>query len=212
MAELELAALERDEARLLGGLEVAERDPERRGRAREDSEVAGVARGREHEHATGGLRQPLDAAHVGRGDARGDRNGPRERAGGQAPGIGCELEQRERVAARGGVEALGDLRSDVRRPQERRGVGAAQPADPQHAEVGAVEQRRLALAYRKDERDRVGDQPPGREQQRLGARPVEEVGVVHQQGEGRLLGTRGQQAQRRRPDREAVLGCCRPER
>jgi hypothetical protein len=51
--------------------------------------------------------------------------------------------------------------------------------------------------------DRVRQQPPGREQQRLGRRPVEQVGVVDQQRPGRTRRT-GRSAQGRRTDREPV--------
>ena len=51
---------------------------------------------------------------------------------------------------------------------------------------------------------RVGDEPPDREQQRVGGRAVEPVSVVDERGHRRVLRVRRQQAERGRTDGEAV--------
>ena len=73
-------------------------------------------------------------------------------------------------------------------------------------EVRAVEQGWVSLADRDQDRDRVGHETADGEQQRLSARLVEPVSVVDEQRDGGLLGIGGEQAERRRADREALLG------
>ena len=58
----------------------------------------------------------------------------------------------------------------------------------------------------------IGQQPPGREQHRRAGGPVEQMGVVDQQHDRRLVRVGGEQAQRGRADREPVLRGRRPER
>ena len=74
----------------------------------------------------------------------------------------------------------------------------------EHAEVGTVEQRWFTLAHRDDDGDRIGDQAPRREQERLGAGRVEQVCVVDGQEKRPIVGVRRQQAQRSSPGREPV--------
>ena len=105
----------------------------------------------------------------------------------------------------------GRLRCQPR--HEDGGVSTAEAADPNGRHIGAVEQRRLTLAGRDQDRDRVGHEPADREQQRLRTGHVEPLCVVDQHGDRILLGADRQQAQRRGPDREpVVLRRARPQR
>ena len=102
--------------------------------------------------------------------------------------------------------------SGASQSEQRRGFLAAEAADPDGRQVRAVEQRGLALTNREQHRDRISHQPSDGEQQRLGAGAVEPLGVVDQHGDRALLGVGGEQAERRRADREALLRPGRPER
>ena len=121
-----------------------------------------------------------------------------------------ELDQRKRVAGGGSVQALGGRR---RQPaQKGRRLAAGQAGEPQRRQIGPVEKRRVAVADRDQDRDRVGHQPAEREQQRLRARAVEPVGIVDQDRHGALLGVRREQAEGGRPDREPLLSRAAPQR
>ena len=76
MPELDRVGAEHDEARGLGRGEVGDVNADRRRRAREDGETAGVRRGREHEHAARRFRELLRTPRERRGDARRDRDRP----------------------------------------------------------------------------------------------------------------------------------------
>ena len=131
-------------------------------------------------------------------------------ASARSPASACELEQRERVAGGGVVQALGHAGREA--SEERRRLVAGQAAEPQRRQIGAVEQRRVAFAHRDQDRDRIGHQPAEREQQRLGARAVEPVGVVDEHRDRAVLGVGGEQAERGRADREPLLGRAWPQR
>ncbi len=88
----------------------------------------------------------------------------------------------------------------------------AQPADPMHRQISAVEQRGLILAGRNHDRNRIRDEAPEGEQQRLRAWRVDPVGVVDEHEHRTLLGIRRQQAERRGANGKARLGHSRPQR
>ena len=60
------------------------------------------------------------------------------------------------------------------------------------------------LTHREHQRDRLGQEAPRDERQRLRRGPVEPLGVVDQADERLLLGHLGQQAEHRQTDEEAV--------
>ena len=116
---------------------------------------------------------------------------------------GDQLEQGERVAGGRAVQPLGDLRQEGSgrfASSSAAAASRAEPFDAQDRQVGAVEQRRLVLAHGEQDGDRVGDQPPDGEQQRLGARAVEPVRVVdeHEQRSWLRRGSRAGSASLRR--------------
>ena len=148
------------------------------------------------------------AGTLGRSGRDGDRGV--DRSSRELRALGDELEQRERVPRRRVVEALGDLRRDG--ADERRRRLAIEALDVQRREVGAVQQRGLPVANGEDGGERLGEQPPEGEQQRLRARAVEGVRVVHEQEHRRLLRVRGEEAECRRADREPLGTRARPQR
>ncbi len=118
-----------------------------------------------------------------------------------------ELHEPERIAGRRDVQALervsvewrtGRLRHEVRR------LAAVEPAQLENVEVGAVEQRGLPGPNCDEDGDRIGDQPPDREQECSSARVVEPVGIVEEDQHRLVVRHRCEQAQRRRPNGEPL--------
>ena len=70
----------------------------------------------------------------------------------------------------------------------------------------------MPVAHRDQHRDRVRQQAADREQNRLGARRVEPLGVVDQHQHRRLLGVGREQAQRPGADGEPILSAAGPQR
>ena len=211
MAELHRARAQRDQPGALG------RGQRRPGRCRAGPPPAGARPGRRcrwWRPAPGPAGRPGPAGPPGAGTRRDPgRHQHRGTFGGQ--------HQRPAASAASSSSASGlpavawCSRGDRVRRQAGHQPGrlvAGQPAEPEHRQVGAVEQGRLALAHRDQDRDRVGHQPAEREQQRLRARSVEPLGVVDQHRHRLLLGVGGEQAERRRAHREPVLGRARPQR
>ena len=210
MAELDRAGSQRDEPGALGGRQRGQVDAEPPRCALEQREIAAVA-GRQRGAAPAARPRrahPPGAGTRGRSAPRRAPGRPRARARARRPRGRARA---ARAGCRRSPRAGGRRRPARARPAVSR-LLAAEAADPERRQIGAVEQRRLALANRDQDRDRVGDQPPDGEQQRLGARAVEPVGVVDQHRDRPLLGVGGEQAERRRADREALLGAGRPER
>lgn len=100
--------------------------------------------------------------------------------------------------------------------QQVRRVLRAEPVDPQFVESGGPELRRVRVPYGEDQRDPLGVQPAGREDQRLRRRPVQPLRVVDQAEQRLLLGQFGEQRQHRQSDEEPVAAARRgvphPER
>ena len=123
---------------------------------------------------------------------------------------GAKLEEGERVPGRGAVQAVSDVLRD--RAYERRCRVSVEAADLKRGQVGAVQERRLALADAQDRGEGLGEEPAEREEQRLGARTVEGMSVVDEHERRRRLGLRREQAERRGADREPLAHRARTER
>ena len=204
VVELHAAGRQAHEAGRLG-------DGERIGwrpRTGEHREVAVVAGGRDEERVARSRGQRVHAPAERLGEALGQRR----RADGRDVVVPRrELEQRERVAGGRRVQAVDAGRRRAPRQQRARGC-AVEPAEREDGQIAAVEQRRLARPHGEHHGDGIGEQPPQREPQRVGARVVEPVRVVDEHERGRDLRLRGEQAQRRRADGEPVAAAARPER
>ena len=210
VAELRATAGHAHEPRLLRRRQVRHLEPERARRPLDRRDLPGVARRDEHEQAPHGLIERFGAPRERTRDRVRHRQGRVDRRGAEARSVAAELDQRERVAARGGVHTVAE-RTRHRR-QQRRGGLAVEPRERDRRQIRCVEQRGLALADREQRSDRLRQQAPQREQQRLGARGVEQVRVVDEQQRRRLLGVCREQAERRRSNREAVAGATGAQR
>ena len=93
--------------------------------------------------------------------------------------------------------------SDARRVDGQ--AGQRERSEPRVGQRG-----RLAGPQRHQHGHAVVDQPPQREGDRLGGRPVEQVGVVDQDQQGLVVGGPAEQAQRGHPDAEPVRARARP--
>jgi hypothetical protein len=124
---------------------------------------------------------------------------------GRCPPAG-QLQQRQRVAARLGDELVEHCRVEravERRPQQRTGIRVVQAGDDQFRELA----ERLVgpdRPGREHQCDRLGQQPPGHEGERVRGGLVEPLGVIDEADQGLLLGDVGQQAQDGQTDQEAV--------
>ena len=208
-------SLHGDQARRLGGNQVGQVQPEHRRGAGQHRHLAAVDGGGEGEGVAGALRKRPQALQVHAGDAGpGGERRVRWQVG-QALAFGAQLQQRERVPAGLTVETVGQFLAERLIPLVPEQLGRrprVQALEPQGRQVGAVEQRRLALAHGQDDRDRIGDQAAEREQQGIRARPVEPVRVVDQHGDRGFLRIGGQQAEGGRAHGEAARRAGRPER
>ncbi len=119
----------------------------------------------------------------------------------------ADLEERERVPVRRFAQVLRHVRVGrfaVTGEQYDRVLVC------QRAELEALDARQLGVAGaavrpgREEEHDGVRDEPLGGEQERVGSRAVEPLGVVDDDEQGPRLGRRGEQVQRCRAGREAV--------
>ncbi len=121
-----------------------------------------------------------------------------------------QLNQRERVAGRRGMECFGDAIGDVAvyLRQKPGGIRGAEPLEPRFGKPGCFDLASVALADREDDRDRVGFQATSGEEQRVARGGVEPLGVVDEHQQGRLLGGRRDQAEHGGADREAIAGSC----
>ena len=122
--------------------------------------------------------------------------------------LGRELDERERVAAGGGMQPARGVGRD--RPRGMRGEQRAcrlggEACKHQLLEPGAVDRRRLARAHGQQHGDRIGEQAPRGERQRRRRGPVDPLHVVGEDDDRPLLRERRQQAERRRAD-EMGLG------
>ena len=118
-----------------------------------------------------------------------------------------QLDDGERVAAGGVMDpggAVGGTRGGVGGPQQVGGARRVQAGDGQLRQVGTAQRARLAVAERGHDEDRVGDQPAGREHQRLRGGPVEMVRVVEEDRQGLALRAPRHHPEGGGPDREPV--------
>jgi hypothetical protein len=102
-------------------------------------------------------------------------------------------------------------RGGVRIREQQRGCVPAEPRESERRDRRSVDERGPTLAHRQHDRDRLGEQAAEREAERVRARAVQPVRVVDEHGHRLLLGVRGEQAERRRADREPVAGARRAE-
>ena len=188
MAERQLVERDFDEARLLGGGERAQVGAG----ALQHGEVAGLLGRGEREQPARRLRERADPGRERLLDA------------GLDAVSGGELDQRERVAERdledpvgvAGREGLAGVLLE-----DRRGGVAVEASQDDRVEA----LRQLVAGPRRDQqRDRVGEQAPGGEQDRPERRLVDPLGVVDRHEQRALLGAQREQAQRRDADQEAV--------
>jgi len=84
------------------------------------------------------------------------------------------------------------------------GAGEVEAGQRPGRQAGLQQRAGLAEPGGGQHEHRVGEQPAAGERQRLGRRPIEQVGVVDEQPEGGVLAPPDQQAEHRGPDREPV--------
>ena len=217
MAERDAARREVDEPGRLRRLEPGQRPAELARRAEHRLELLAVGDGGGEQRRQRFGRQPVEPPPQRPLDARADRHLVADRPGPQARRLGRELDERERVAARGRVQPArrvgGDRARRVHLEQRARRLGG-EARQRELLETGAVDRRRLARPHGEQHHDRVGEQPPRGEDQRRGRRPVEPVHVVDEHHYRPLLGQGRQQAERRHADEVRFSRCGRrqPER
>ena len=184
--------------------------PARGERPGEEVVAAGLHRGGDQQRLAGGVGQVGELAGergldlLARGDRPGQRLAAGELVGAQAA---RHLGQRERVAAGGGDEVLGDRVGDAvaRLALEQRGGGrVVQALDGLGGDALEGVQHRLDRPGGAEQDDALGAEPAGDEDQRLAGGVVEPVDVVGGDEVGLLLRRGAQQRQHGRGDGEAV--------
>ena len=179
----DLPGVELKETRLFRRVEVGDLEPELCGGAPDHPKVLDLARRGNDKDGTLRIGQAPGARSERPRDARRHRHRSGARRIDKTGRIRGELHEPERIACGRDVQALervgvewrtGRLRHEVRR------LAAVEPAQLENVEVGAVEQRGLPGPNCDEDGDRIGDQPPDREQECSGARVVEPVGVVEE--------------------------------
>ena len=167
-----------------------------------------TARGRRHEQHPVRVRSELVAAPREPG-----RDPHRHRDGGRAGHqiaqplrLVGERDDGERVAAGRRLHPSEHVERHVRSalPDERGRVVEVEAGHLVHRQAGVDEDGRLPRPHRGQHEDRIGQQPPAGERERLGRGPVEQVRVVDDQPDGTALAAAAQQAQHRGADREPV--------
>ncbi len=96
-------------------------------------------------------------------------------------------------------------------PGELAGAGEVKPGQRPGGQAGLEQRPGLAEPGGGQHEHRVGQQPAAGERQRLGGRPVEQVGVVDDQPERAVLAPPDQQAEHRGPDRQPVRDRAGPQ-
>ena len=135
---------------------------------------------------------------------------------GSAPLRWASLSRRDSSSSASGLppvasnSRVGDLGRD--RPACASSAAEAPASSPSSTSSARRRADRLAAARREQQHDALLLQPAGDEHERLARRRVEPRRVVDRHEHGRALADRGQQAERRGVEREAVAGHRRPER
>ena len=208
MRELDLAGTDRHQTSLLRGREIADVQSDRRGGSREHGDGTWVARRRRARARDASARASArnDAGTTSRCSSRSEP--ARRLTAAQA-----ELASGASSSSASGLPPVARYRRSTRVGPECPAARAAplRPrgrARPCAASAGRRRPAAKAAPSRtvEDERDRIRQEPPRGEQQRLRARAIEPVRVVHEQRERTILRACGQQAERRGPDRKAVAG------
>ena len=147
-----------------------------------------------------------------------DARRPRPPRGARPPrGRAAEVRTPSRLQGEG-ADGQGVARAEVRDPatllerecpggdelHQLRGLVLAEGPQVEHREPAPHVAH--AGADRGEHEDRVDQQPPGHEGQRLGGRGVQQVSVVDHQSQGARLRLPGEQGERRRRHREPVHG------
>jgi hypothetical protein len=119
---------------------------------------------------------------------------------------GRQLVQRERVAAGGAHQRVahggGQLAVLI---EQGDGVALVEADEGELGQARRLEAPRLALARGDEQGDGIGLQAPGDEHERLGRGAVEPVRVVDHAQQRLVVGDRGQDAEQRDRDEEAIL-------
>ena len=148
-----------------------------------------VVGGGDQEQSLSGEWKPSDSLEEQVLELPGERQRPGQRlqpgqlSGGESCG---DLAEGERVAARFGDELAADLRrrfDDDVASEHRLGGVSGKPAEPEMRETGCRERGEPILAGREQHDDSLGVEPPRDEQQRVGRRAIEPLGVVEQTGD-----------------------------
>ncbi len=192
----------------LGVHEVADVETVRPAGPVQQGEVPG-ARGREQQHLLRAVRQPGRPRREGVLQTLRERHRDAGLQAAQVVGALGELEQRERVAGGGAVQHGHPVATDGGADQRRRRADG-QAGQRQRSEPRVGQRGRLAGPQRHQHGHPVVDQPPQRERDRLGGRPVEQVGVVDQDQQGLVVGRPAEQAEGGHPDPEPVRARARP--
>ena len=166
MAELDRARAQRDQPRALGRGQRGQVDPELGRGPLEHRQVAAVAASRPAPAPAGRPRRAVPTRRRNAPEIVAEtRTGAPSGASARSCASGASSSSASglpAVAPCSRVDRLGRQAA-----QQHGRLVAGQAADPQRRQVGAVEQRRLALADRDQHRDRIGHQPAEGEQQRL---------------------------------------------
>ena len=203
----QVVAREVDQTGAFGTLERRAVDRQRRGRVDDQGRRPPGQRGERDDELHVGAEQPGPLGEdVDQGAAERDR--VVERQSGQRVGSPHQLGDGQRVARGHGARA-GRRLGGGRQPQlghQRPHLAVVEPGDEQLGQPGLRQRPALAGAPGCDHEHRVGAEPAGREGQRPGGRLVEQVRVVEQHDERRVLGAAGQHRQGRGTDREGRRG------
>ena len=211
VAKVDVAVGERDEPGVLPGLEGVVLEAERVEGRPDRLHLVRQRNRRDDERPPRVLREPLRTP----GEGPLERRPGRHRIGQSLPSCellggedAAELDERERVPLGGLAQPPRHIGCDgpsLVAGQDECGVLGAERRQLQLLERRRVERALAAFAHGEQDRDGVGDEALRREEQRIVGREIDPVGVVHEDQQRVGLRGRGDQAQRRRADREAVV-------
>jgi hypothetical protein len=211
VAKADSAVRDGDQPGILGRLEGGELNSQGRQRPRHRLELGREGDGGHHQGAPGVDGERLGAPGKGAFEGGAGRNGLRQRLASGEPVVREEalrLEQSQWVPLRRLPQPVGDLGGDdlpVILCEQRRGLLRADSTELEPVDPGRIEGAALTVPDGEEHRGRVCDEPLGGEEHGFRGRAIEPLGVVHDHEERARLGCRGEHAQRRRADREAVV-------
>jgi hypothetical protein len=211
--ELDPAGPDRHQPGPLGGGQPADVEVERPAGPGHRGQVA-VAGGGQQQHPVGVRVEPGGpAGEPGRDPGRHRHRRARGDLA-QPLGLGDQRDHRQRVAAGGPMHLRerGGRDLGAALPGQLAGAGEVEAGQRPGRQAGLGQRPGLAEPGGGQHEHRVGQQPAAGECQRLGRRPVEQVGVVDDQPERAVLAPPDQQAEHRGPDREPVRHGAGPQR